>query len=113
MSLRWTRARSRPVAKFGDNGGRAETQSQAGQKISSKKSCQAERSKITVQKIMILATNHLVLTIKILHQYTTYRGVGLVRTMEIVKKSYELARTCKSKFLMKKIVFSFRILDYF
>ena len=40
-----------------------------------------------------------------------YRGVGLIRTMEIAKKSYELARSyelaqpCKSKFLTKKLTF--------
>ena len=34
-----------------------------------------------------------------------YRGVGLIRTMEIAKKSYELDSPCKSKFLTKKMIF--------
>ena len=34
-----------------------------------------------------------------------YRGVGLIRTMEIAKKSYELAPPCKSNFLTKKMIF--------
>ena len=45
-----------------------------------------------------------------------YRGVGLIRTMEIAKKSYELARSyelaqpCKFD---EKIGYLLRILDYF
>ena len=47
---------------------------------------------------------------------STYRGVGLIRTMEIAKKSYELARSyelaqpCKFD---EKIGYLLRILDYF
>ena len=44
------------------------------------------------------------LTSKIL-KIPTYRGVGLIRTMEIAKKSHELAPPCKSKFSTKKLIF--------
>ena len=36
---------------------------------------------------------------------TKYRGVGLIRTMEIAKKPYELAAPCKSRFFDEKMGF--------
>ena len=42
-----------------------------------------------------------------------YRGVQLIRTMEIGKKTYELAAPCMSNFFDKIMDFSSRISDNF